>query len=105
MSTIPGKEGFTMRANRMGTRARSEGAGGGKHGRGYLEALSHEGAGHTGPLYGMGRNIIGVGRREGCYTSNYRTDREWIHPVSPDQGSTISTHAEYRAAARTEAPG
>jgi hypothetical protein len=31
-------------------------------------------------------------------------DFEWIHPVSPDQGSTISTQSEDRAAARTEAP-
>lgn len=86
MSTIPGKEGFVARAKRFGTHAASEGAGGGRNGRNYLEGLSHEGDGHTGPLYGMGRNVIGVGRRDGVYTSNYRTDGDLVHPCQAKSG-------------------
>jgi hypothetical protein len=86
MSTIPGKEGFVDRAKRFGTGASSEGAGGGRNGRNYLEGLSHEGDGHTGPLYGIHRNVIGVGRHEGVYTSNYRTDHTLDHPCPVTTG-------------------
>jgi len=81
MSTVPGKRGFGDRNQRMGAgHYGSEGAGGGRSGPGYLRGLSYSGAGHGGPLYGLGRNRVGVGRRGGVYTSQYATDKKYIHP-------------------------
>ena len=80
MSTVPGKHGFGDRNRRMGAPFyNSEGAGGGRNGRGYANGLSY-GGGHTGPLYSLRRNCVGVGRRGGVYTSQYRFDRSIIHP-------------------------
>ncbi|MBI1374337.1 MAG: hypothetical protein GC159_16595 [Phycisphaera sp.] len=80
MSTVPGKHGFTDRNKRMGaTFFNSEGAGGGKDGRDYANQLSY-GGGHTGPLYSLKRNCVGVGRRKGVYTSQYRFDKAIVHP-------------------------
>lgn len=84
-STIPEKKSFTMRLKRFGATGRSEGAGGGRNGRGYIHGLSY-GGGHTGPLYSLKRNVVGVGRRGGVYTSVYRTDKEWIHPCAVTAG-------------------
>lgn len=78
-STIPGKESFVDRLKRFGTHGSSEGAGGGRDGRGYINGLSY-GGGHTGPLYSLKRNVVGVGRRGGVYTSVYRTDESLKHP-------------------------
>jgi hypothetical protein len=81
MSDVPGKHGFTDRNNRMGAMFfASEGAGGGNNGPNYLIGLSYSGDGHGGPLYGMKRNVVGVGRRGGVYTSQYATDDKIIHP-------------------------
>lgn len=81
MSDVPGKHGFTDRNKRMGARFfGSEGAGGGNSGSNYLIALSYSGDGHGGPLYGLKRNVVGVGRRGGVYTSQYATDASLIHP-------------------------
>ena len=84
-STVPGKEGFTARMRRFGSSARSEGAGGGKSGRGYIWGLSY-GGGHTGPLYGLVRNVTGCGRRGGVYTSVYRTNKAIRHPCAATEG-------------------
>lgn len=81
MSTVPGKRGFTHRLKRFGARGRSEGAGGGKNGRGYIWGLSY-GGGHTHPLYGIRRNVHGCGRRGGVYTSIYYTKNELRHPCA-----------------------
>jgi len=78
-STIPGKEGFGDRLRRFGARGGSEGAGGGRDGVGYLKGLSY-GGGHTGPLYSLKRNVVGVGRRGGVYTSIYASDDALRHP-------------------------
>lgn len=79
MSDIPEKRGFTHRCRRMGARRfGSEGAGGGRDGRQYLRGLSY-GGGHTGPLYSLLRNVVGVGRRGGAYTSMYATDDRLRH--------------------------
>lgn len=80
-STIPGKEGFVHRLRRFGARGRSEGAGGGKNGRDYIWGLSY-GGGHTGPLYGVVRNVHGCGRRGDVYTSIYYTKNEIRHPCA-----------------------
>lgn len=77
-STIPGKEGFVHRLRRFGARGRSEGAGGGKNGRGYIWNLSY-GGGHTHPLYGIVRNVHGCGRRGDVYTSVYYTKNDIRH--------------------------
>ncbi|MBI1335732.1 MAG: hypothetical protein GC164_02085 [Phycisphaera sp.] len=80
MSNLPGKHGFTDRNRRMGAPFfNSEGAGGGRDGRDYANALSY-GGGHTGPLYSLKRNCVGVGRRKGVYTSQYRFDKSLVHP-------------------------
>ncbi len=79
MSSIPEKRGFTYRSRRMGARRfGSEGVGGGSSGRGYIHGLSY-GGGHTGPLYSLKRNVVGVGRRGGAYTSIYATDDRLRH--------------------------
>lgn len=79
MSSIPEKRGFTHRSRRMGARRfGSEGAGGGRTGRGYIHGLSY-GGGHTGPLYSLKRNVVGVGRRGNTYTSIYATERSIMH--------------------------
>ncbi len=79
MSSIPEKRGFTFRSRRMGARRfGSEGVGGGSSGRGYIHGLSY-GGGHTGPLYSLKRNVVGVGRRDGAYTSIYATDDRLRH--------------------------
>ena len=86
MSTIPGKEGFTDRLRRMGAPwCGSEGAGGGGSGRDYIQGLSY-GGGHTGPLYTLKENVVGVGRRDGVYTSDYGTDSSLVHPCAATQG-------------------
>lgn len=80
MSTIPEKRGFTMRIKRMGAPfCGSEGAGGGRSGPGYAYGLSY-GGGHTHPLYSIKRNMTGVGRRGGVYTSCYGTQKNLFHP-------------------------
>jgi hypothetical protein len=80
MSSVPGKHGFGDRNRRMGAPFyNSEGAGGGGNGRGYANGLSY-GGGHTGPLYSLRRNCVGVGRRDRVYTSQYRFDKSIIHP-------------------------
>lgn len=84
-SSIPEKKSFGMRLKRFGASGRSEGAGGGRSGRGYIHGLSY-GGGHTGPLYSLKRNVVGVGRREGVYTSIYRTDRRLVHPCAVTSG-------------------
>ena len=82
MSTVPGKRGFGDRNRRMGAAFfNSEGAGGGRSGRGYLNGLSYSGTGHGGPLYSRKRNCVGVGRRGGVYTSQYRLDKSILHPA------------------------
>jgi len=63
----------------------SEGAGGGKDGPGYAYGLSY-GGGHTHPLYSIKRNMTGVGRRGGCYTSNYGTKKDLLHPCPVTEG-------------------
>ncbi len=81
MSDVPGKRGFSDRNRRMGAgHYGSEGAGGGRNGPAYLNGLSYSGAGHGGPLYRLARNRVGVGRRGGVYTSQYATDKKYIHP-------------------------
>jgi len=81
MSDVPGKRGFTDRNKRMGAvYYGSEGAGGGRNGPAYLNGLSYSGEGHGGPLYRLARNRVGVGRRGGVYTSQYGTDKQYIHP-------------------------
>ena len=76
MSSIPEKRGFGDRNRRMGAPFfNSEGAGGGRSGRGYITGLSYSGTGHGGPLYSIKRNCVGVGRRGGVYTSQYRPRR------------------------------
>ncbi len=81
MSTVPGKRGFGDRNKRMGAGYYgSEGAGGGRDGPAYLRGLSYSGDGHGGPLYRLARNRVGVGRRGGVYTSQYATDKKYIHP-------------------------
>jgi hypothetical protein len=80
MSSVAGKRGFPDRNKRMGAPFyNSEGAGGGRDGRSYANGLSY-GGGHTGPLYSLRRNCVGVGRRGGVYTSQYRFDKGLIHP-------------------------
>lgn len=80
MSDVPGKRGFGDRNTRMGAPFyNSEGAGGGRSGRDYALGLSY-GGGHTGPLYSLKRNCVGVGRRDGVYTSQYRFDASLLHP-------------------------
>lgn len=81
MSTVPGKHGMADRCKYWGTTARSEGAGGGT-GASYLRGLSYSGDGHGGPLYGQGRNVIGIGIRDGVATSMYRTDKRIVHPCA-----------------------
>lgn len=79
MSSIPEKRGFVDRSRRFGaSRFGSEGVGGGGSGRAYIRGLSY-GGGHTGPLYSLKRNCVGVGRRGKAYTSIYRTDRRIVH--------------------------
>lgn len=89
MSDLPGKRGFTDRLRRMGARwCGSEGAGGGRNGPAYAYGLSY-GGGHTGPLYSLKRNVVGVGRRGGCYTSNYATDNKLKHPCNVTMGDVF----------------
>lgn len=85
MSTLPGKRGFTDRLRRFGTNGSAEGAGGGANGRRYLYGLSY-GGGHTGPLYSMKRNKVGVGRFGNCYTSTYARDNKFMHPCQASTG-------------------
>ena len=81
MSDVPGKRGFGDRNRRMGAGYYgSEGAGGGRDGPAYLRGLSYSGDGHGGPLYRLARNRVGIGRRGGVYTSQYATDKKYIHP-------------------------
>jgi len=84
-SSLPGKTGFTHRLRRFGTSGTSEGAGGGANGRNYLHGLSY-GGGHTGPLYSMKRNKVGVGRFGNCYTSTYGRNKQTIHPCQASTG-------------------
>ncbi len=84
MSDVPGKRGFTHRMKLWGCRGGSEGAGGGNDGVNYIEQLSY-GGGHTGPLYSMNRNVVGVGRRGNVYTSIYATDKALQHPTQASQ--------------------
>lgn len=87
MSDVPGKRGFTHRNKRMGAaHYGSEGVGGGRDGRDYLKSLSYSGDGHGGPLYRLARNRVGVGRRGGAFTSQYGTDKQYIHPCPATQG-------------------
>ncbi len=80
MSSVPGKRGFTDRNTRMGAPFYgSEGAGGGSSGRDYAHGMSY-GGGHTGPLYSLQCNGVGVGRRAEVYTSQYRLDEALLHP-------------------------
>jgi len=85
MSNLPGKRGFVDRLRRFGTGASSEGAGGGSNGRNYLYQLSY-GGGHTGPLYSMKRNRVGVGRHGNCYTSVYAGQKGLVHPCQASTG-------------------
>jgi hypothetical protein len=80
MSTVPGKHGFGDRCKYWGTQGSSEGAGGGT-GKSYLRGLSY-GGGHTGPLYSLTRNVVGIGIRQGAATSIYRTNKQLIHPCA-----------------------
>lgn len=84
-SSIPGKEGFTQRLRRFGTSGSSEGAGGGHNGRAYLHGLSY-GGGHTGPLYSLKRNVVGVGRHGNTYTSVYAGKRDAVHACHATTG-------------------
>jgi len=84
-SKLPGKRGFTDRLRRFGTGASSEGAGGGGNGRHYLHGLSY-GGGHTGPLYSMKRNRVGVGRFGNCYTSVYAGQKNLFHRCQASTG-------------------
>jgi len=87
MSSVPGKRGFGDRNRRMGAgHYGSEGAGGGRNGPAYLRGLSYSGDGHGGPLYRLARNRVGVGRRGGVYTSQYATDKKYIHPCPATKG-------------------
>ncbi len=88
-STVKGKETLGARCRYWGCRGSSEGAGGGgPQGRGvrYIWGLSY-GGGHTGPLYSLRRNVIGVGRRAGAFTSIYATDESIKHPTQATQGT------------------
>ncbi len=86
MSTVEGKHGFTDRLKRMGAPwCGSEGAGGGSNGPNYARGLSY-GGGHTHPLYSIKRNFTGVGRRGNCYTSNYGTKKDLLHPCPVTEG-------------------
>ncbi len=84
-SSLPGKRGFVDRLRRFGTGGTSEGAGGGNSGRRYLHGLSY-GGGHTGPLYSMQRNQVGVGRFGNCYTSTYGKNGGKIHSCQASEG-------------------
>ncbi len=84
-SSIPGKRGFTQRLRRFGTSGSSEGAGGGRNGRAYLHGLSY-GGGHTGPLYSLKRNVVGVGRHGNTYTSVYAGKRNAVHSCQATSG-------------------
>lgn len=84
-SSLPGKRGFTHRLRRFGTSGTSEGAGGGRNGRAYLSGLSY-GGGHTGPLYSLKRNVVGVGRHGNTYTSVYGRKGDAIHACHAFQG-------------------
>ena len=101
-SSIPEKKSFGMRLKRFGASGRSEGAGGGRSGRGYIHGLSY-GGGHTGPLYSLKRNVVGVGRRGGVYTSIYRTERRIVHPCAVTSGELFMppglTRADVKASA------
>ena len=89
MSDVPGKHGFTDRLKRMGARwCGSEGAGGGRDGPNYAHGLSY-GGGHTGPLYSLNQNVVGVGRRGGVYTSDYGTDHSLLHPCAVSLGEVF----------------
>ncbi len=86
MSDVEGKRGFGDRNKRMGASFfNSEGAGGGRDGRGYINGLSYSGEGHGGPLYSQKRNCVGVGRRDGVYTSQYRFDKSIVHDCQAAQ--------------------
>ncbi len=101
MSTVPGKHGFTDRLRRMGAPwCGSEGAGGGRDGRGYANGLSY-GGGHTHPLYSIKRNFTGVGRRGGVYTSNYGTKRDLLHPCPATQNEFFMPPGITRADLKT----
>lgn len=103
MSNVPGKRGFTHRLKRMGAPfCGSEGAGGGRDGRGYIYGLSY-GGGHTGPLYRLARNVVGVGRRGGVYTSNYRTDGGLMHPCAATLGELFMPPGIGRGDVKTSA--
>ncbi len=100
MSSIPEKRGFTHRSRRFGSaRFGSEGVGGGRDGRGYIRGLSY-GGGHTGPLYSLKRNCVGVGRRGSAYTSIYRTDRRIVHPCQAVAGELALPPGLNRSAVR-----
>jgi len=101
MSTVPGKHGFTDRLRRMGAPwCGSEGAGGGRDGRGYAHGLSY-GGGHTHPLYSIKRNLTGVGRRGGVYTSNYGTKKNLLHPCPATQNEFFMPPGITRADLKT----
>lgn len=105
MSSIPEKRGFTYRSRRFGAaRFGSEGVGGGSNGRGYLRGLSY-GGGHTGPLYSLNRNVVGVGRRGSAYTSIYRTDRAIMHGCQALAGELALPPGWQRSALRGTARG
>ena len=101
-STVPGKESFPARTKRFGTSAASEGAGGGRDGRNYIHGLSY-GGGHTGPLYSLKRNVVGVGRRGGVYTSGYRTEKKLLHPCPVQDGEQFMPPGLGRADLRSPA--
>jgi hypothetical protein len=88
MSTVEGKHGMADRCRYWGTTARSEGAGGGT-GASYLRGLSYSGVGHGVPLYGQGRNVIGIGMRGGAATSMYRTDSRLAHPCAVTENESF----------------
>jgi hypothetical protein len=85
MSNVPGKRGFTHRAANWGCPAGSEGIGGGADGVGAIMGLSY-GGGHTGPLYSLGCNLVGVGRREGLFTAIYAHDNAIKHATQATEG-------------------
>jgi hypothetical protein len=101
MSTVPGKKGFGDRCKYWGTQGSSEGAGGGS-GKSYLRGLSY-GGGHTGPLYSLTRNVVGIGIRQGAATSIYRTNKQLIHRCAVTEKETFMppgmTSKEIRSAA------
>jgi len=102
MSELPGKRGFTDRLRRFGTSASSEGAGGGSSGRNYLYQLSY-GGGHTGPLYSMKRNRVGVGRYQSCYTSVYAGQKDLLHRCQAADGELFMPPGLERGDLRAEA--